>query len=100
MQAIERLGRQPMAPGRPERVESGYRRHGTLCLTANLDPATGQVVAPTLQRTRTNADFVGHVERTVATDLDARWIFVVDNLHIHRWNAKAEGLLRKRGIVT
>lgn len=71
MQAIERLGRQPMARGRPERVESGYRRHGTLCLTANLDHATGQEVAPTIQRTATNLDFVGHAERTVATDRDA-----------------------------
>lgn len=84
MQAIERLGRQPMARGRPERVESWYRRHGTLCLTANFDLASGQVVAPTIERTRTNVDFVGHVERTVATDPDARWIFVVDNLDTHR----------------
>ena len=84
MQAIERLGRQPMARGRPERVESWYRRHGTLCLTANLDLATGRVVAPTIQGTRTNLDFVGHVERTVATDPNAPWIFVVDNLDTHR----------------
>lgn len=80
-----------MARGRPERVESWYRRHGTLCLTANLDLATGQVVAPTIQRTRTNEDFVGHVERTVATDPNARWIFVVDNLDTHR----SEDLVRR-----
>lgn len=98
MQAVERLGRQPMARGRPERVESWYRRHGTLCLTANLDLATGQVVAPTLQRTRTNVDFVDHVARTVATDPGARWIFVVDNLDTHRseelvrWVAAASGV--------
>ena len=34
--------------------------------------------------TRTEADFVGHIRRTVATDPTAtRWHFVVDNLNIH-----------------
>lgn len=97
MQAVERLGGQPMARGRPERVESWYRRHGTLCLTANLDLATGRVVAPTLQPTRTNTDFAEHVAGTVATDPHAQWIFVVDNLNTHlsqelvRWVAAACG---------
>jgi hypothetical protein len=103
MQAVERLGKLQMARGRPERVESWYRRHGTLCLTANLDLATGKVVAPTLQRTRTNADFVEHVAQTIATDPDARWIFVVDNLDTHRseelvrWVAAACGELGDLG---
>lgn len=103
MQAIERLGRQAMARGRPERIESWYRRHGTLCLTANLDLATGRVIAPTLERTRTNADFVEHVARTVATDPGARWIFIVDNLDTHRseelvrWVAAASGDQRDLG---
>lgn len=92
-----------MARGRPERVESWYRRHGTLCLTANLDLATGRVVAPTLQRTRTNVDFVDHVARTVATDPGARWIFIVDNLDTHRseelvrWVAEASGVSEDLG---
>jgi len=84
MQAVERLGRWAMKAGRPERHEAWYKRHGTLCLIANLDLATGQVVAPTLGPTRTNTDFIAHVEGTVATDPEARWIFVVDNLDIHK----------------
>ncbi len=84
MQAIERLGRQAMARGRPERIESWFRRHGTLCLTANLDLATGQVIAPTLGRTGTNADFIEHVARTVTTNPQAGWTFIVDNLDTHR----------------
>lgn len=47
--------------------------------------ATGQVVSPSSGPTRTEADFLEHVRRTVATDPTARqWHFVVDNLDIHR----------------
>lgn len=83
MQAIERLGTTPMTAHHPERPESWYTRHGTLCLTANLDLASGQVISPTLAETRGNEDFVGHIKNTVATDPKASWIFVVDNLNTH-----------------
>ena len=36
------------------------------------------------------ADFVGHIEQTVATDPLAGWVFVVDNLNTHQ----SEGLVR------
>jgi transposase len=84
MQALEWLGQWPMKPGQPKRQEAWYKRHGTQCLTANLDLATGRVVAPTIASTRTNADFIGHIERTVATDPSAKWVFVVDNLDTHK----------------
>jgi transposase len=83
MQAIERHGQWAMKPGRPERQEAWYTRHGTLSLTANLDLATGEVVAPTMAKTRTNADFVAHVANTVATSPESGWVFVVDNLNTH-----------------
>ena len=51
---------------------------------------TGDVVSPTVQATRTEPDFVQHVSRTVATDPDAEWIIVCDQLNIH-WS---EGLVR------
>ncbi len=51
---------------------------------------TGQVLAPTIQATRTEKDFVGHIDQTVATDPQVGWIFVVDNLNIHC----SEGLVR------
>jgi ABC-type tungstate transport system permease subunit len=69
MQALERHGRWAMKPGQPERHEAWYTRHGTLCLIANLDLATGQVVAPTLGPPRTRAAFIAHVEKTVATEV-------------------------------
>ena len=84
IQALERKSpTKPMKPGVPERREFEYQRHGTQCLTANLEVATGQILAPTVQPTRDEADFAAHIERTIATDPEAGWIFVADNLTTH-----------------
>lgn len=84
IQALERLKTWPMRPGRPARQESWYRRHGTLCLTANMDLADGTLLCPTIQETGTNVQFLAHVQRTVASDPNARWVFIVDNLDTHK----------------
>jgi len=84
MQALERNApTRPMKPGTPELREFEYVRHGTLCLTANFEVATGQVIAPTIEATRTEPDFANHIERTVATDPKAGWNIVADNLSTH-----------------
>ena len=84
IQALQRKSpTQPMSPGVPERREFEYTRHGTQCLTANFEVATGRIVAPTVQATRTEEDFATHIERTIATDAAAGWIFVADNLTTH-----------------
>jgi hypothetical protein len=84
IQALERIApTKPMKPGQVERVEFEYQRHGTQCLIGNFEVTTGQVIAPTVQLKRTEKDFAGHIERTVGTDPEAGWIFVVDNLTIH-----------------
>jgi len=91
IQALERLYPDiPMGPGRVQGREHEYKRHGTLCLTANLEIWCGWIIAPTLGPTRTEADFVGHIEQTVATDPLAGWVFVVDNLNTHQ----SEGLVQ------
>ena len=64
-------------------IEFESERHGTLCLIGNLVVATGELIAPTLGPTRTEADFANHIEQTVATDPDGSWVFVADNLNIH-----------------
>ena len=75
----------PMAPGKVERREFEYVRHGTLTFVINFDVATGQVIAPSVGKTRTEDDFVLHVKRLVATDpVVKRWHIVVDNLNIHQ----------------
>jgi transposase len=89
----------PMAPGKVERREFEYIRHGTCAFILSRDVVTGQVIAPHGGPTRTEADFLAHVRAVVATDPRAtRWHFVVDNLDIHRsaslvrWVAETSGL--------
>ena len=67
----------------PERREYEYLRHGSLCLTANFEVATGKVLAPTIAVKRDNEDFVSHIARTVAIAPGDSWVFVVDNLNTH-----------------
>ena len=85
VQALERAAPGlPLAPGKVERREFEYVRHGTRTFIVNFDVVSGQVVAPSCGPTRTEADFLAHVQRTVATDTGAtRWHFVVDNLNTH-----------------
>jgi len=82
MQAHERAHpTRPMQPGRGERVECEYIRHGPQTLIANFEVATGQGVAPSVGPTRTEEDFLGHIERTIARAPAAAWIFIVDRLN-------------------
>ena len=91
IQALERKHPTKAArPGLVERREFEYKRHGTQCLFANLEVATGRVIAPTLSPTRKEADFARHVAQTIATDPEAAWIFIVDGLNTHQ----SESLVR------
>jgi transposase len=91
IQALERIApTKPVRPGREARVEFEYSRHGTQTLICNFHVVTGQVISPTVGDRRTEEDFVRHVERTVATDPEAGWVFVADQLNTH----KSEGLVR------
>jgi transposase len=91
IQALERIApTKPPAPGQVEKREFEYARHGTTCLTANLEVATGRLITPTLGPTRNEEDFVEHIRRTVATDPTAPWVFVLDQLNTHL----SEGLVR------
>jgi len=91
IQALERIAPTlPMKPGQTECREFEYKRHGTTTLIGNFHVVTGQLLAPSLGPTRTEADFVQHVAQTVATDPGASWVFVVDNLNIHA----SEGLVQ------
>ena len=86
VQALERkYPKLPMAPGKVERQEFEYKRHGTQCFMINFDVATGHIVEPSYGYTRTEEDFVNHIRRTVESDLSVvRWHFVVDNLNTHQ----------------
>lgn len=89
----------PLAPGKVERREFEYIRHGTLSFIVSRDVVSGQIIAPSSGPTRTEADFLAHVQGVVATDAAATgWHFVVDNLDTHRseslvrWGAAASQL--------
>ena len=114
VQALERKHPSlPMRPGAAEYQEFEYVRHGTCAFLLNRDVVTGRIVAPSCGATRTEADFLAHVQQTVASDPTVtRWHFVVDNLDIHRseslvrWVAAESGLADldlgkkgKRGIL-
>ena len=99
IQALERIAKTiPMQPGQPARIEYEYERHGTLCLIGNWDVVLGQMIAPTIRVTRTEEDFAWHIHNVVATDAQAGWVFVVDNLNTHcsemlvRYVARLEGV--------
>jgi DDE superfamily endonuclease len=84
MQALERRhATRPTKPGRIERWEVAYMRHGPLALMANFAVATGHVIAPSLGPTRTEDDFAPHLAKTIDTDPAAPWIFVMEQLNIH-----------------
>lgn len=91
IQALESIHpSQRVGPGRVELVEFEYTRHGTQTLIANFHVATGEVISPSIGPTRTEADFLAHIQRTVETDPQAIWIFVCDQLNIHQ----SESLVR------
>jgi transposase len=85
VQALERKHPSlPMRPGKVERREFEYIRHGTLSFICNFDVATGKLAACTASKTRTEKDFVEHIQRRVDSDpLATQWRFVSDNLNIH-----------------
>jgi transposase len=99
IQALERLHPSlPLLPGHAERQEFEYRRHGTQSLIANLEVATGQIVAPSIGPTRTEADFVAHIAQTIQTDPQAPWLFVTDQLNTHQSESLVRLVAERCGI--
>jgi transposase len=112
IQALERMATTlPMKPGRTERREFEYKRNGTLTLIGNFHVVMGELIAPTLGPTRTEADFASHIEQTIELDPEARYVFVLDNLNTHcsatlvelvaRWCGLEDDLGKKgmRGVL-
>ena len=106
IQALERKAKDlPMRPGKPERREFEYIRHGTQTLIASFDIASGQVIHSTVGETRTETDYLAHIQQTLATAPDApKWHLLMDCLNIHqseslvRFVALFEGITDDLGI--
>lgn len=92
VQALERKHEGlPMRPGKVERREFEYIRHGTQSFIVNFEVATGQVGQVSCGATRTEKDYLQHIHATVAAEPTVkRWTFIVDNLNTH----KSESLVR------
>lgn len=95
----------PLAPGKVERREFEYVRHGTRALIVSRDVVTGKLVAPFCGPTRTEADFLAHLQGVINTDPEAvRWHVVCDQLNTHqseslvRWVAEVSGIEEDLGF--
>ncbi len=95
----------PLVPGKIERREFEYIRHGTRAFIVSRDVVTGVLVAPFCGPTRTEADFLAHLQEVVKTDLKAtRWHVVCDQLNTHqsaslvRWVAALSGIEEDLGV--
>jgi hypothetical protein len=85
VQALERKHPDlPLFPGKVERREFEYIRHGTLAFIFNFDVVTGQLAACSAKATRNEQDFLEHIQARVnAEPQTTQWHFVSDNLNIH-----------------
>ena len=92
VQALERKSPGlPMAPGKVERREFEYIRHGTQSFIVSFAVACGRVDTISCGDTRNEEDFVSHIKEVVeSSSSTSRWHFVADNLNIH----KSESLVR------
>ena len=84
MQVLERKApTKPAQPGRRERREHEYIRHGTRVLINSLAVATGQI-AWTIGTTRKAPDFVAHLKQAYQSlPRMTRYDWVMDNLNTH-----------------
>jgi hypothetical protein len=99
IQALERIAPSlPMQPGRVERREFEYVRHGTQALIAHFDVVTGKV-GGSIADTRTEADFVAFLAALFASAAPTlRWRIVCDNLDTHMSEGVVRLVARQCGI--
>lgn len=99
IQALERIHpTQPVKSGQVERVEFEYQRHGTQALIANFEVATGKIIFPTVQETRTEADFLAHIQQLVSSDPQGQWILIADQLNTHKSASLVKWIAEQCGI--
>lgn len=100
IQATERLEKDlPMRPGKVERREFEYIRHGTQSLIASFDIATGQIVEATCSDTRTEVDLTLHIRHMIEADPDAKkWHLIMDCLNTHQSESLVHLVAEKEGL--
>jgi hypothetical protein len=99
MQILQRKYPTQLAqPGKPEKREHEYIRHGTRALIASFVVPTGEVVWD-LGVTRTSRDFAAHLAHVAARFADhRRFHWVLDNLNTHWSLDVCELMARLNGV--
>lgn len=85
-------------PGEVEKCEHEYIRHGTTALIASRNVATGEIVMPMLNDTRTEKDFVQHISDVVGVLPEDGYIFIMDQLNTHQSEALVRYVVKECGI--
>jgi len=99
VQALERIGAsQPMAPGKPRRMEYEYKRHGTTNLLAAFNISDGHVFGETSAEKK-HPDFFDFMKK-----VDAHWgyqemIVIVDNYSTHNHQVIKEWRQQQNGRI-
>ena len=91
--------KQKVEPGKPERVDPEYKRHGTSGVIASIHIASGAIVSPLIQPTRTEEDYLRHIKEVIATDPDGRYIFINDGLNTHMSESLVKLVAQYEGIT-
>lgn len=84
IQALQRVAPGlPLKPGKVERREFEYTRHGTQTLIAAFDVVTGEVTG-SVGDSRTEEDYGRFLNQLIESEPpDTEWAFVMDNLNTH-----------------
>lgn len=88
----------PMRIGEVEKIEQEYVRNGTTGIIASRDVATGEIVAPLIQPTRTETDFVEHIKGVIDLSPDSAYILVMDQLNTHKSESLVRFIAQRCGI--
>ena len=99
VQALERAAKAlPMKQGTLERLEYEYVRHGTQCLLAGLDVATGEVFG-ICQQHRKEGDFLEFIKALEAHHSGYKQLRIVaDNLNTHQSESLVKYVAARSGF--
>jgi len=65
-----------MTSDHAERQDNSYKRHGTQWLIATFDVASGEILSPTLQETRTEENFEKHIKGGCGARYTYYWFYL------------------------
>jgi hypothetical protein len=99
IQAIEhKHPSKPAKPGAVEKCEQEYKRNGTTTLIASRNINTGEIIAPMVNQTRNEEDFLKHISDVVSLAPNDKYIFVMDQLNTHKSESLVKYVAAQCGI--